>query len=336
LEIVGKMKRFNHCESLYWVFTQVCNDQCDHCYNMSGPQGERMTDEECLAIIRNMPDEIDRLILSGGEPLAMKKQLFLILEEINRKYKGNIQVMLQTNGDLLTAEILDQLLAKGVTRIDIASIDRYHKFAGARIDELIKLFDSRSMSAEETAPLIEKDNYVKDNVSFGFWGATDDMWLGGNWARGRAMEKNNWKRDPNHNFCSILSGGRGFLGGTELPQEISIQLWKINPCCPGTKFPMGDARVEKVVDVLDKVSKISVFKKINEGDPLAMGESIGISPEYARERTESLQNICLWCDEFFERHYDMQQLKPRLFDPSAKPEEAAAMIHLPVIKSKIT
>jgi hypothetical protein len=316
------MKDYNHCESLYWVFTQVCNDQCDHCYNMSGPQGGRMTDQECKDIIQNMPDEIDRLILSGGEPLAMKKQLFLILDEINLKYKGNSQVMLQTNGDLLTAEILDQLLEKGVTRIDIASIDRYHKFAGARVDQLIQLFESRGMGAEETAPLIEKDNYVQDKLSFGFWGATDDLWLGGNWARGRAMEKNNWKRDPNHNFCRILSGGRGFLGGTELPQEISIQLWKINPCCPGTKFPMGDARVEKVVDILEKVSKLSVFKKINEGDPLAMGESIGISTEYARERTEKLQNICLWCDEFFEVHYDMRHLKPKPFDPSVNPNKA--------------
>ena len=28
---------FNHIESVYWVFTQLCNDTCDHCYNMSGP-----------------------------------------------------------------------------------------------------------------------------------------------------------------------------------------------------------------------------------------------------------------------------------------------------------
>ena len=76
------------------------------------------------------------------------------------------------------------------------------------------------------------------------------MWLGGNWARGWAMEKNKWMKDPTHNFCKILSVGRGFLGGTELPMEISIQLWKINPCCPGTKFPLGDARKEKVADVL--------------------------------------------------------------------------------------
>jgi hypothetical protein len=91
------------------------------------------------------------------------------------------------------------------------------------------------------------------------------------------MEKDIWLNDHTHNFCAILSGGRGFLGGTELPQEISIQLWKINPCCPGTLHPMGDARVEKVSEVLGRVAGSAVLQAINQGDPYGMGESIGIS-----------------------------------------------------------
>ncbi len=69
--------------------------------------------------------------------------------------------MLQTNGDLLTGEILDTLVQKGVTRIDLASIDRYHKNAGARLDVLKQLFFSRGFSDENTSPLIEKDTYLK-------------------------------------------------------------------------------------------------------------------------------------------------------------------------------
>lgn len=305
-------KDFNHCESLYWVFTQLCNDQCDHCYNLSGPQGERISEEECLAIIDNLPNEIDRLILSGGEPLADKKKLYLILDRLQERYRGKTQIMLQTNGDLLTEEILDILIEKGVTRFDIASIDRYHKNAGSRLILLAELFESRGVNGDDKDPLIDKENYLaKNKLSWGYWGSTDDMWLGGNWARGRALQKNIWKKDPNHNFCSILSGGKGFLGGTELPQEISIQLWRINPCCPGTKFPMGDARKEKVVEVMNRVSKSKIFQKINEGDPLSMGESIGITAAQAKTRTNELQNICLWCDEFFEKHYNMETLQTK-------------------------
>ena len=304
---------FNHCESLYWVFTHLCNDRCDHCYNNSGPKGNQLTDEECLAIIKNLPERIDRIILSGGEPLAKRKQLYLILDELTARYGDDTQIMLQTNGDLLTPNRLDTLIEKGVSRIDIASIDRYHKNKGERKAELKQLFKSRGMSDDDPEPLIKKENYVKKNsVSFGFWGANEDMWLGGNWARGRALEKDIWHKDPAHNFCALLSGAVGFLtGGDDIPQEISIQLWRINPCCPGTREPMGDARKEKVSDVLQRVSKSPIFKKLNEGKPWEMGASIGISEDYARRRTEDLKNVCLWCDEFFQRHFDINTLQPK-------------------------
>jgi hypothetical protein len=305
---------FNHCESLYWVFTQLCNDKCDHCYNLSGPQGERISEEECMQIIEHLPDRIDRLILSGGEPLADKKLLYAILDRLHERYGNHTQIMLQTNGDLLNGDILDTLIEKGVSRFDIASIDRYHKHAGDRLMVLAELFESRGVNGDDKDPLIQKENYLVKGrqLSWGYWGATEDMWLGGNWARGRAMEKDIWKRDPQHNFCKVLSGGIGFLTGAEgIPQEISIQLWRINPCCPGTYKAMGDARQEKVADVLARVAQSPVFQKINEGDPLGMGESVGISRTFAEERNEVLQNVCLWCDEFFRDYFDMATLQSK-------------------------
>ncbi len=304
---------FDHIESVYWVFTQLCNDECDHCYNLSGPRGARLTEEECMQIIDNLPAQMDRLILSGGEPLAERKLLYKLLDRLRERFADRVQIMLQTNGDLLNEKILDTLIDKGVTRFDIASIDRFHKHAGARLMELADLFESRGVNGEDKDPLVEKENYLPDNpLSWGYWGANEDMWLGGNWARGRALEKDIWKRDPDHNFCTILSGARNFLGGyTDIPQEISIQLWRINPCCPGTKFPMGDARVEKVADVLARIAEHPVFQRLNEGDPFRMGESMGVSEETARQRNAELQNVCLYCDEFFGRH--MQAFNPETF-----------------------
>lgn len=304
---------FDHVESLYWVFTQLCNDKCDHCYNLSGPQGARMTREECLAIIGNLPERIDRLILSGGEPLAEKALLYTILDALRERYGNRTQIMLQTNGDLLTGEILDTLIEKGVTRFDIASIDRYHKAAGSRLGILRELFASRGVSDEEKDPLITRDNYLNHfPLSWGYWGANEELWLGGNWARGRAMEKDIWRKDPQHNFCAILSGAIGFLNGAEnIPQEISIQLWKINPCCPGTRDPLGDARKEKVRDVLERVSKHPVLQMLDRGNPYNMGEEIGLSGEYAMKRCTELGNVCLWCDEFFEKHFDLRKLQKK-------------------------
>lgn len=298
---------FDHIESIYWVFTQLCNDKCDHCYNFSGPEGSRLNAQECMSIINNLPNKVDRIILSGGEPLAEKKLLYDILDQLKEKYRGMTQIMLQTNGDLLNAEILDTLIAKGVTRFDIASIDRYHKAAGNRLMHLAELFESRKVNGDEKEPLVRKDNYLHNfPLSWGYWGATEDMWLGGNWARGRAYTKNIWKKDPFHNFCSILSGAIGFLnGGENIPQEISIQLWKINPCCPGTIDPLGDARIDKVSDILFKVHGHPVFEKLDKGDIYNVGESLGISTDYAVQRCHELGNVCLWCDEFFTHHFNI-------------------------------
>jgi hypothetical protein len=280
---------------------------------LSGPKGTRISEEDCLKIIQNLPDKIDRIILSGGEPLAEKNKLYLILDELRKKYKNNTQIMVQTNGDLLNDEILKTLIEKGVSRFDIASIDRYHKAAGGRLMELSQLFEANGVNGDEKDPLVKKENYLNNYpLSWGYWGANEEMWLGGNWARGRALQKDIWKKDPNHNFCGILSGAIGFLnGGEDIPQEISIQLWQINPCCPGTKDPLGDARNEKVSDVLRRVSENPIFQKLDKGDPYSMGESIGVSKDYAKKRCVELKNVCLWCDEFFEHHYDMKKMKAR-------------------------
>src|SRR5262252_596543 len=112
-----------------------------------------------------------------------------------------------------------------------------------------------------------------------------------------------------------MSGGRGFLGGTDLIQEISIQLHRINPCCPGTVHALGDARSERVSDVLRRVADSAVFRKINEGDPYSMGETIGLDGAHGHSRAQALKNVCFWCDEFFEQHFDMKTLAPRAKNP---------------------
>jgi len=55
-------------------------------------------------------------------------------------------------------------------------------------------------------------------------------------------------------------------GKEDIPQEISIQLWQISPCCPGTKKPLGDARRGKVSDVLKKISGNPFFETLDKGD----------------------------------------------------------------------
>ncbi len=307
------IKDFNNYHQIYWAFTQLCNDQCIHCYNNSGPKGERISESDCMAIVDNLPEKLSKLILSGGEPLADKNLLFAILDRLQKKYAGNIEVAVQFNGDLLTTEILQNMIKLGVNHFSIASIDRYHKKQGERKEILSELFESQDIKLKAGQPTIKKteEKQTETQLTYSFFGANEEMWLGGNWARGRAMEHDIWKQDGDHNFCAIHSGAIGFMEPqqTDIIQELSIQLWKVNPCCPGTVTPMGDARKEKIADIVKRMSKHEIMKKLNNGNIYAIGESIGISEEYGRKRAKELKNVCLWCDEFFTKHYDMTSQK---------------------------
>ena len=182
---------YNDYDTIYWVFTQLCNDKCGHCYNNSGPHGQRISDEDCLQIIDNLPEKLNRLILSGGEPLADRRQLYLILDTLQEKYDGDTKIVLQTNGDLMTGKILDTLLEKGVRGISIASLDRFHKHAGTKLEGLKTLFDSRGLI--DAMPFItmgEKNEALnKQANTYTYFGANEEMWLGGNWARGPGLCK---------------------------------------------------------------------------------------------------------------------------------------------------
>jgi len=303
---------FNQYDQIYWAFTQLCNDKCIHCYNSSGPQGTRISEEDCLAIVDNLPDQLKKLIISGGEPLAEKKKLFSILERLQQKYDGKLHISLQFNGDLLSDEILEKLKDLGVDHFSIASIDRYHKKQGVRKEELAQQFEAHGIHLRDGQPKLKRSERMKmekSDLTYGFFGANEEMWLGGNWARGRAYENDIWKEDGEHNFCAIHSGAIGFIDhkDADVAQELSIQLWAVNPCCPGTAAPMGDARKEKVADIVKKMTKHEVMNKLNHGNIYAIGESIGISEEYGRKRAKELKNVCLWCDEFFTEHYDMEK-----------------------------
>ncbi len=138
--------------------------------------------------------------------------------------------------------------------------------------------------------------------TFSFWGATPDLWLGGLWARGRALRNDISLRDPDHNFCSLWSGALGFLDDNSPRQEIAIQLTKVYPCCPGTVEPLGDVAEEPLTSILDRHRGEPMWEALNRGEPADMGIVAGVDQEFARERIQELGNVCLWCDEYFTQY----------------------------------
>jgi MoaA/NifB/PqqE/SkfB family radical SAM enzyme len=105
---------------LVWEITRVCNLQCRHCCTMSGPRISRRS-ELPFATARAVCDElgsvgIDRLLLSGGEPL-LRPDVFDLLQAID---VAAVAVFVATNGIALSARTAERLVAFGVVGVDIS------------------------------------------------------------------------------------------------------------------------------------------------------------------------------------------------------------------------
>jgi MoaA/NifB/PqqE/SkfB family radical SAM enzyme len=177
-------------ESIYWVISRDCNQRCPHCYNDSAPGAPGLGIDDIPRVVANLPEPgdvaIDRIILSGGEVLVWPELLFAALCELHDRYRDRVRLFIQTNGDLLDGPTLDRLLDHHVSRISVSGMDRYHwKSTRERRGLLAELFESRGMVPTE---VIERDTRAGAR-GYAFWGATEDLWIGKLWPRGRAMQK---------------------------------------------------------------------------------------------------------------------------------------------------
>jgi hypothetical protein len=220
-----------------------------------------------------------------------------ITRALRERFGPELPLTLQTNGDLLDAERLGRILAMGYDRIDVVSLDRFHKHQGSHRGRLEELFLSRGMVDGDG--ICEKDTpNIPGQLVYRFWGANEDFWLGGNWARGRALETGVALLQPGHNFCEMWSGAKDFLVDGSPQQGVHIQLTKLYPCCPGTWFDLGDVREAPVEELMDRVRDDPDWQVLDQGRPHQLGAAGGLDPGYVKERIEALGDVCLWCDEY--------------------------------------
>ena len=337
-------------QAIYWVLTWACHRKCKHCYDdrfrpyvrdaLADVVGEgRAAYRQVLA---NLPDDLswvdetgarDRtlLVLAGGELLidGVREELFYpVLEAIQARYGARTpKISIQTTGDVLTPQILDECLARGVESIAIASIDDYHvgmqgdrKFAF--MEQVRDLMQSRgvrevSLGGAKDKRLREPDVAADaqiDGPTFLFFGAQEELWIGELWPRGRAFTNGLSKAGYDVNFCARWSGGKNFLRIGQAGSEVAIEPdGSIYPCCLKTKAPLGNLTEEPLTQILDSVATLPAIQALNAGDPERMGEADGWSRDDFKQQSEArdgrgqtVANMCLGCDRFFEQKLSAQ------------------------------
>lgn len=295
-------------DSIYWVISRDCNQRCAHCYNDSAPGAQGLSREEAAQVVAHFPspDEVpvQRIILSGGEPLVWPELLFTALDHLYARYGERTMLWVQTNGDLLDESMLRELMDHHVQRIDIASQDSFHpRSSRDRLAGLEAMFRGHGF---RWAGELEDQGFANRPSTervYHYWGANPDTWIGPLWPRGRARRHGITKAGPQDRFCDGWSGAKGFLDVHEPGSEVNIQLADLYPCCPMTAAPIGTLLEEPLLDILARVGNHPIFQSLNTGNPEAMGAiSHGIDEATGCARSDALGNHCLWCDEFFMRH----------------------------------
>lgn len=332
-------------QAIYWVLTWACHRKCKHCYDDRFRPYVRDALTEVVGegqaafqrVIENLPDDLswvdengrrDRtlLVLAGGELLidGVREELFYpVLDALKARYGDRgPKISIQTTGDVLTPEILDECLARGVESIAIASIDDYHvgmqgdkKFAF--MEKIRELMTSRGV--REVSLGGAKDKRLKEpdvaagrklnGPSFLFFGAQEDLWIGELWPRGRAFSNGLSKAGYDVNFCARWSGAKNFLHIGKAGSEVAIEPdGSIYPCCLKTKAPLGNLTEEGLEDILTSVAALPAIQALNDGDPEGMGLGEGWTREHFQEQSKAkdglgqdVANMCLGCDRFFEQ-----------------------------------
>lgn len=319
-------------ESIYFVASWICHRQCPHCYEerfhpYHGAELDRLVEQARANVPRILdhlparmtyldPDDggekTGRVILAGGEILldaVREPVLYPAIDQLHRKYSahGGIRIIIQTTGDILTRQMLNELIARKVWMISVSGMDAYHEglqspeARGRMMDKLQTWFEDAGLEANPAW-----HDPAASGPFYQFFGATPDSWIGKLWPRGRAIRNELSCATLTDNFCNQWSGGLGFLAHRQRGSEVSIDPeGNVFPCCLKTRAPIGNLLEESLDSVLARWQGHPVYEAISMGHPERMGITYGWSVETFHEKSKVIlpsgrvyQNLCIGCDRF--------------------------------------
>lgn len=331
-------------ESIYYVISWLCHRTCPHCYEdrfrpYYGADLERVAGEaraNFRRVIANFParmsyreadgggggaERTGTVILAGGEVLleaVREPVLYPALELLWERYAGEVQLVVQTTGDLVNERIVDELLARNVAVISVSGVDHFH--AGleepaaqtALREKLTRIFERAGLRYGGT----RGEPAAGGGRRYHFFGATPDVWIGKLWPRGRAWLNELSTADMAENFCARWSGGLGFLDYGREGSEVSVDPdGRVYPCCLKTKLAIGNLLEESLESILARHAGDPVYQAISAGTPERMGLTHGWSEERFRAESRTVtpsgrtyENLCIGCDRFHEQVLAHQNL----------------------------
>ncbi|MBU2637401.1 MAG: radical SAM protein [Nanoarchaeota archaeon] len=265
--------------NLLLQITKACNLQCRHCHDSCGPDRTSMDAETLEVVVGNIPQGAKQIIISGGEPLVKPKLFWHAMDCIaaNRQNFPKAVLSLQTNGfwakntDAAYA-ILKQLYEKGLDRLVLTGLDKYHAEQGI---DLSSLSETESPFAYAMQRLGTPFTVIRevDNQGIMPFGRAKDL---------PAEEQ------AKKSQCEVPWGF-----DNHLTVDTSGQLY---PCCWKATPSMGSAKDKSIENILRNAKKNKIFHALERGGP----KEAAIKLDIYREQDEQLyRHECRMCEEIF-------------------------------------
>ncbi|MFH1064042.1 MAG: radical SAM/SPASM domain-containing protein [Candidatus Woesearchaeota archaeon] len=241
--------------------TNNCNLECGHCSQDAGPGKKSMSLDDIKTVVDNLPRYTHEIMITGGEVFTRKRLLYATLEYVNETLPNLDWLRVQTNGFWATDRekvnrTLDELVDLGVTDIDVAANDAYHRMEGLDMRRpylLGKIAEERDMGS--------KRSYIRHLRVFPA-------------GRGWSLESKRWRSFTGAPHCP------------EIKESISIDYeGYVYPCSimlPGTE--LGNAKEEKVYLIMQRAMKNEKMTLLREKDgPRRLARQAGLSPKEIKD-----------------------------------------------------
>ena len=322
--IQGKLNLLKNIEnprhlikSFCFAVTRKCPFECRRCFFCGSKDGESIDIESAREIVGNLPNDLEAITLSGGEPFANIELLFGVLREINNRDLPELhQICILTTGSWAVSrgyvkEVVERLLDLGVNMFAIGAFDRWHYEAG-----LSKELPERLVAVlKEDFGAIEPHSENNEDILRQLYSHALNV-------RPRANElavpvgRGMWalKDDEKGMFPSQLSTPlfmcRGFLN-TSYGYAYYVNFnGELHFCANFSAMPLGNLRDETFDSMLHRAKDNQLLQMIHQGDVVAFAERyFGLTMEDT-ERGLKNWSKCGLCVRLFVEYFKDREDKP--------------------------
>jgi len=306
-------------KEIYFAITRRCPLECRRCFFCGSKDGESVDIADARTIIANLPNDLEVIALSGGEPFVDVELLFDILSEIrDRNFPELSQISILTSGVWATnrkyvKETIRKLIDLGVNMFAIGAFDKWHYEAGLKKEkpgllvevlkedfEAIEQNFKQSKSNEEILRQVYSHNlYVRPMAN--------DLVV----PVGRAM----WalKDEEKKMFPSILSDPRFMCRKFHTSYGYAYYVnfnGELHFCANFSAKPLGNLKDETFDSILCRAKDDQLIQMIYQGDMVAFAEKyFGLSKEDV-ERGLKEWSKCGFCTRLFIKYFKDREDKP--------------------------